>query len=50
MIYVKDFYDKYFLKYPQNIGKIDKNIYLITEDLDVLEEALKKLKDYIFII
>jgi hypothetical protein len=42
MIYVEDFFVKYFLKYPGKIGKISKSVYLVTEDLGVLEEALKK--------
>jgi hypothetical protein len=41
MIYVRDFFDKYFLKHPER-KKITKNVYLVTEDLDVLKEALKK--------
>jgi hypothetical protein len=42
MRHVEDFYKKYFLKNPSKIGKIRKNVYLVTEDLDVLDEALKK--------
>ena len=42
MTYVNDFYDKYFLKFPGNIGKVNRTVYLVTEDLDVLNEALKK--------
>jgi len=42
MLYVEDFYDKYMLKNPDKIGKVRKNVYLVTEDLGVLDEALKK--------
>ena len=42
MTYVKDFYDKYFLKNPEKIGKVNRTVYLVTEDLEVLKEALKK--------
>ena len=41
MIYVKDFYDKYFNRYPQKIGKVKRRVYLVTEDLGVLEELKK---------
>ena len=41
MLYVEDFYEKYFRKNPNNIGKIVKNVYLVTEDLSVLEEIKK---------
>ena len=43
MTYVNDFYDKYFLKFPNNIGKVNRTVYLVTEDLEMLNEALKKL-------
>ena len=42
MTYVKDFYDKYFLKNPEKIGKVNRTVYLVTEDLEVLKEALTK--------
>jgi hypothetical protein len=42
MMYVEDFFDKYMLKHPDKIGKIRKNVYLVTEDLGVLDEALIK--------
>ena len=42
MLYVKDFYDKYFLKNRHDNGKVVKNVYLVTEDIDVLDEALQK--------
>ncbi len=42
MMHVKDFYEKYFLKNPSQMGKIRKNVFLVTEDLEVLNEALKK--------
>ncbi len=41
MIYVRDFYEKYFLKYPQNKGKVAKSVYLVTEDLTILNELKK---------
>ena len=41
MIHVRDFFDKYLLKHPES-KKITKSVYLVTEDLDVLKEALKK--------
>jgi hypothetical protein len=43
MRYVKDFYQKYFLNYPEKIGKINRTVYLVTEDLTVLNEALFRL-------
>ena len=43
MVYVGDFYEKYFLKHPNVSNKnIIKKIYLVTEDLDILKEALAK--------
>ena len=45
MAHVEDFYKKYFIKNPGKIG-IKKNVYLVTEDVGVLEEALRK---YFFI-
>ena len=42
MFHVKDFYDKYFLKYRQFVGKVKKIVYLVTDDLKVLDEAIKK--------
>ena len=42
MIWVRDFYDKYFLKFPELVGKVNRTVYLVTEDLGVLNEALKK--------
>ncbi len=41
MIYVRDFYEKYFLKYPQNKGKVKKSVYLVTEDPKILDELKK---------
>ena len=41
MIFVRDFYEKYFIKHPQNKGKVKKNVYLVTEDLTVLDEIKK---------
>ena len=41
MIYVTDFYEKYFYKYPQNKGKVTKSVYLVTEDLTILDELNK---------
>ena len=28
MIFVKDFHEKYFIKHPQNKGKMKKKVYL----------------------
>ena len=42
MVYVRDFYEKYFFKNPNHIGKVNRTVYLVTEDLNVLEEALHK--------
>ena len=42
MMHVNEFYEKYFLKNPSQMGKIRKNIFLVTEDLEVLNEALRK--------
>jgi len=43
MVYVGDFYEKYFLKHPNVSNKnFTRNIYLVTEDLDILKEALAK--------
>ncbi len=41
MMYVRDFYEKYFLKYPQNKGKVKKSVYLVTEDPTILDEMKK---------
>ena len=41
MIYVGDFYEKYFFKYPQNRGKVKKSVYLVTEDPTILDELKK---------
>ena len=41
MIYVRDFYEKYFFKYPQNRGKVKKSVYLVTEDPTILDELKK---------
>ena len=41
MLYVKDYYDKYFIKFPQSIGLVKRNVYLVTEDLSVLDELKK---------
>ena len=41
MVHVRDFYEKYFFKFPQNKGKLKKNVYLVTEDLNVLDELKK---------
>jgi hypothetical protein len=41
MIYVRNFFEKYFLKYPQNKGKVTKSVYLVTEDLTILDELKK---------
>ena len=48
MIFVRDFYEKYFIKHPQNKGKVKKKVYLVTEDLTVLDE-LKKFEINVFI-
>jgi hypothetical protein len=47
MIFVRDFYEKYFIKHPQNQGKVKRKVYLVTEDLTVLDE-LKKFVKLIF--
>jgi hypothetical protein len=48
MVYVNDFYEKYFLKHPKvSIKNFTKNIYLVTEDLDILKEALTKYFDHL---
>ena len=44
MRYVTDFYDKYFFNNPDKIGKVNRTVYLVTEDLDVLNEALTRYK------
>ena len=41
MVHVRDFYDKYFIKFPHNKGKIDKVVYLATDDASVLDELIK---------
>ena len=38
MIYVKDFYDKYFIKNPSRVGKIKRSVYLVTEEPKILDE------------
>ncbi len=43
MVYVRDFYEKYFLKHPNvSMKNFTRNIYLVTEDLNILKEALAK--------
>ena len=42
MRHVTDFYDKYFFNNPSKIGKVNRTVYLVTEDLDVLNEALTR--------
>ncbi len=39
MVYVGDFYGKYFLKHPN----VSKKIYLVTEDLDILKGSISKV-------
>jgi hypothetical protein len=41
MIYVRDFYEKYFFKYPHKKEKIKKSVYLVTEDPTILDELKK---------
>jgi hypothetical protein len=41
MIYVKDFYDKHFIKNPSHVGKIKKSAYLVTEEPKILDELKK---------
>ena len=48
MVYVSDFYEKYFLKHPNVSNKnMTKKIYLVTEDLDILKEALAKYLNHL---
>ena len=49
MIFVRDFYEKYFIKHPQNKDKVKKRVYLVTEDLTVLDE-LKKFEINVLIL
>ena len=42
MTYAKDFYDKFFMVNADKVGKVNRTIYLVTEDLEVVKEALKK--------
>ena len=41
LVYVKDFYDKYFIKNPSQLGKILKSVYLVTEEPKILDELKK---------
>ncbi len=49
MAHVEDFYKKYFIKNPGKLGTIKKNVYLVTEDVGVLDEALRKYLNLILI-
>jgi hypothetical protein len=41
MVYVKDFYDKYFLKNPTKDGLVKRSVFLATEEPKVLDELKK---------
>ena len=41
MVYVKDFYDKYFLKNPTKQGLVKRIVFLATEEPKVLDELKK---------
>ena len=42
MKYAKDFYDRYFMKYPNQLNFVPRTVYLATEEPKVLKEAFKK--------
>jgi hypothetical protein len=49
MVHVEDFFNKYFLKNPNKREKFTRNVYLVTEDFDVVNEALNNYPGYNFI-
>jgi hypothetical protein len=38
MAHARDFYDKYFMKHPDKLGKIQKTIFISTEDPSIITE------------
>ena len=41
MAHARDFYDKYFIKHPDQLGKIEKTIFISTEDPSIIGEMKK---------
>ena len=41
-------FERYFIKHPQNKGKVKKIFYLVTKDLTILDE-IKEFEIYFFI-
>ena len=41
MVYVKDFYDKYFLKNPNELSRVKRRVFLVTEEPNVLDDLKK---------
>jgi hypothetical protein len=38
MIHARDFYDKYFMKYPEKLNTIPKTVFISTEDPSIISE------------
>ena len=41
MVYVKDFYDKYFIKNPNKLSRVKRRVFLVTEEPNVLDKLNK---------
>ena len=39
MRHAKDFYDKYFIKYPERMNKVPRTVFISTEDPKIIREC-----------
>ena len=41
MAHARDFYDKYFIKYPEKYGFVKKTVFISTEEPNIITEVEK---------
>ena len=42
MRHAKDFYDKYFMKYPEQVNNVPKTVFISTEEPNITRECLQE--------
>ena len=47
MRHARDFYDKYFIKYPERLNKVPKTVFISTEDPKIIKESSQEYFSFI---